>query len=171
MAKSNPFRELPSVERVLADERLQELANGATEELTSIVRAIIDLARHYNRGPVQSADIAARQSIPEAYLEQLLTTLRKSGLVRSTRGPRGGHELARPPADVRFAEVIAALEGPLVPLDCLETAEACGVSSTCGMRDVWREVMTSTQRILEGITIEELVERQKARESRVMYYI
>ena len=134
-------------------------------------RAVIDLARHYNRGPVQSADIAARQAIPEAYLEQLLTTLRKSGLIRSTRGPHGGHELARPPAEIRFAEVIAALEGPLVPLDCLNDADACAVSPTCGMREVWQEVMASTQRILEATTIEDLVERQKARESRVMYYI
>jgi Rrf2 family protein len=134
-------------------------------------RAVIDLARHYNRGPVQSAEIAARQAIPEAYLEQLLTTLRKSGLIRSTRGPHGGHELARPPAEIRFAEVIAALEGPLVPLDCLNDADACVVSPTCGMREVWQEVMASTQRILEATTIEDLVERQKARESRVMYYI
>ena len=115
--------------------------------------------------------IAARQAIPEAYLEQLLTTLRKSGLIRSTRGPHGGHELARPPAEIRFAEVIAALEGPLVPLDCLNDADACVVSPTCGMREVWQEVMASTQRILEATTIEDLVERQKARESRVMYYI
>jgi len=134
-------------------------------------RAVIDLARHYNRGPVQSADIAARQAIPEAYLEQLLTALRKSGLIRSTRGPHGGHELARPPADIRFAEVIAALEGPLVPLDCLNDADACVVSPTCGMREIWQEVMASTRRILEATTIEDLVERQKARESRVMYYI
>jgi Rrf2 family protein len=134
-------------------------------------RAVIDLARHYNRGPVQSADIAARQAIPEAYLEQLLTTLRKSGLIRSTRGPHGGHELARPPAEIRFAEVIAALEGPLVPLDCLNDAAACVVSPTCGMREVWQDVMASTRRILEATTIEDLVERQKARESRVMYYI
>ena len=134
-------------------------------------RAVIDLARHYNRGPVQSADIAARQAIPEAYLEQLLTTLRKSGLIRSTRGPHGGHELARPPAEIRFAEVIAALEGPLVPLDCLNDADACVVSPACGMREIWQEVMASTRRILEATTIEDLVERQKARESRVMYYI
>jgi Rrf2 family protein len=134
-------------------------------------RAVIDLARHYNQGPVQSADIAARQAIPEAYLEQLLTTLRKSGLIRSTRGPHGGHELARPPAEIGFGEVIAALEGPLVPLDCLNDADACVVSPTCGMREVWQEVMASTRRILEGVTIEHLVERQKARESRVMYYI
>jgi Rrf2 family protein len=134
-------------------------------------RAIIDLARYFGQGPIQSADIAGRQAIPEAYLEQLLTTLRKSGLIRSTRGPHGGHELARQPAEIRLSEVIAALEGPLVPLDCLETVDACAVSRTCGMRDVWREVMTSAQQILDRVTIEELVERQKARESRVMYYI
>src|SRR5919201_1600088 len=93
-------------------------------------RAMIDLALRYGEGPVQSADIAARQGIPEAYLEQLLTALRKAGLVRSTRGPHGGHELARPPAEIRFAEVIAALEGPLVPLDCLNDADACVVSPT-----------------------------------------
>lgn len=134
-------------------------------------RAIIDLARRYNQGPVQSADIAARQGIPEAYLEQLMTTLRKGGFIRSTRGPHGGHELARPPAEIRFSEVILALEGPLAPLDCLDDADACVISPTCGMRDVWREVMQSTQRILEGVTIEDLAERQKERESRVMYHI
>lgn len=134
-------------------------------------RAVIDLAQHFNQGPIQSADIAARQAIPEAYLEQLLTTLRKSGLIRSTRGPHGGHELARPPAEIRFADVIKALEGPLLPLDCLEDATACGLSRTCGMREVWQEVVEATHRILESTTIEDLVERQRERESRVMYYI
>jgi Rrf2 family protein len=134
-------------------------------------RAVIDLARHFNQGPIQSADIAARQSIPEAYLEQLLTALRKSGFIRSTRGPHGGHELAREPSQIRFADVITALEGPLVPLDCLDKPGSCSISPTCGMRGVWQEVMASAQKILEDTTIEDLVERQKARESRVMYYI
>ena len=134
-------------------------------------RAIIDLARHYNQGPMQSAEIAARQAIPEAYLEQLLTTLRKSGLIRSTRGPHGGHELARGPADITFLDVVTALEGPLMPLDCLNDAVACVISPTCGMREVWQEVMAATRDILQRTTIEDLVERQKVRESRVMYYI
>ena len=134
-------------------------------------RAIIDLARHYNEGPVQSADIAGRQAIPEAYLEQLLTTLRKSGFIRSVRGPHGGHELAQPPSDIRFADVIAALEGPFSPLDCLEDADSCVISPTCGMREVWQEVVASTKRILEATSIQDLVERQKARESRAMYHI
>ncbi len=134
-------------------------------------RAIVDLARHYNQGPVQSAEIAGRQAIPEAYLEQLLTTLRKSGLIRSTRGPHGGHELARGPADITFLDVVTALEGPLMPLDCLNDADACVISPTCGMREVWQEVMAATRDILQRTTIEDLVERQKVRESRVMYYI
>jgi Rrf2 family protein len=134
-------------------------------------RAAIDLARHFNQGPVQSAEIAARQAIPEAYLEQLLTTLRKNGLIRSTRGPHGGHELARSPGEIRLAEVITALEGPLVPLDCLNEPDTCLVSPSCVTHEVWQEVMLSTRRILEATTIEDLVERQKARESRVMYYI
>lgn len=134
-------------------------------------RAIVDLARHYNQGPVQSAEIAARQAIPEAYLEQLLTTLRKSGLIRSTRGPHGGHELARGPAEMTFLDVVTALEGPLLPLDCLNDAAACVISPTCGMREVWQEVMAATRDILQRTTIEDLVARQKVRESRVMYYI
>jgi Rrf2 family protein len=134
-------------------------------------RAIVDLARHYNQGPIQSAEIACRQAIPEAYLEQLLTTLRKSGLIRSTRGPRGGHELARPPAEIKLADVIAALEGPLVPLDGFDEAENGSPAPNCGMREVWHEVMLSARKILEATTIADLVERQKARESRVMYHI
>jgi Rrf2 family protein len=134
-------------------------------------RAIIDLARHYGLGPVQTAEIAARQFVPEAYLEQLLTLLRKAGLVRSTRGPHGGHELTRPPAQITFGEVVRALEGSLAPLDCLDDAASCQLSPTCSMRDVWAEVQVNTLRLLDSLTIETLVERQKVRESRVMYYI
>ena len=103
--------------------------------------------------------------------EQLLTTLRKSGLIRSTRGPHGGHELARGPGEMTFLDVVTALEGPLMPLDCLNDAAACVISPTCGMREVWQEVMAATRDILQRTTIEDLVARQKVRESRVMYYI
>lgn len=134
-------------------------------------RAIIDLARHYGEGPVQTADIAARQAVPEAYLEQLLTTLRKTGLIRSVRGPHGGHELTRHPSEIPFGEVIVALEGSLAPLDCLDDPSSCQISPTCSMRDVWAEVERTTRDLLASTTIAELVERQKARERRVMYYI
>ena len=64
------------------------------------VRALVELAHHYGEGQVQSAAIAARQSIPEPYLDQLLTTLRRAGFIRSVRGPQGGHALIRDPHDL-----------------------------------------------------------------------
>lgn len=134
-------------------------------------RAMIELARRYGEGPVQSADIAARQGIPEAYLEQLLTVLRKAGLLRSTRGPHGGHELARQPTQITFGEVVRTLEGPLTLVDCLDDAGACQVSPTCSMQEVWAEVAQSTRRILDSTTVEQLAERQQSREARAMYYI
>jgi Rrf2 family protein len=134
-------------------------------------RAIVDLALHYGEGPVQSGEIAARQLVPEAYLEQLLTSLRKAGLIRSTRGPRGGHELARHPSEITFEEVITTLEGPLVLVDCLEDGGGCQLGPACSIRDVWSEVSQATRRILESTTIEQLADRQRAREGRAMYHI
>src|SRR3712207_4861160 len=86
------------------------------------VRALIDLAERTGQGPVQSEAIAKRQGISEAYLDQLLTQLRRAGLVRSVRGPRGGHELARSPEQITLDEALAALEGDY--LDILPDPEA-----------------------------------------------
>ncbi|MGE3271215.1 MAG: Rrf2 family transcriptional regulator [Chloroflexota bacterium] len=135
------------------------------------VRAVIDLARRFGEGPVQSAEIAARESIPEAYLEQLLTSLRKAGLVRSSRGPRGGHELARDPGAVAVGEIIAALEGPLLSLDCLGEPDGDRASTATITRELWESVAGAANSILDQTTIAELVERQQTREQRVMYYI
>src|SRR5919205_3574601 len=75
------------------------------------VRAVLDLAERYGQGPVQSEAIAKRQEISEAYLDQLLTLLRRAGLVRSVRGPRGGHELAKQADEITLMDVLTALEG------------------------------------------------------------
>ena len=134
-------------------------------------RAVLALARRYGEGPVQSAEIAAREAIPEAYLEQLLTSLRRAGLIRSSRGPRGGHELARDPAAITFADVIGALEGPFLSLDCLGAGDGGGAATSAITREVWQEVADCAHRILRSTTIQALVERQRAREQRVMYHI
>src|SRR5450830_298259 len=78
------------------------------------IRALIELAHRYGEvRPTQSSEIAARQKVPESYLEQLLTTLRRAGFIRSVRGPQGGHALIRDPRELRVTEVIEALEGPI----------------------------------------------------------
>ncbi|MCC6177346.1 MAG: Rrf2 family transcriptional regulator [Chloroflexi bacterium] len=135
------------------------------------VRAVVELARRYGEGPVQSGEIAAREAIPEAYLEQLLTSLRKAGLVRSSRGPRGGHELAREPAAVSIGDVVAALEGPLLSLDCLGEPDGDPSSTMTVTRELWEEVARAANGILNATTVAALVERQQSREQRVMYYI
>jgi len=75
------------------------------------VRAIVELAANAGHGALQSGEIARRQVIPGPFLDQVLMTLRRAGLVQSTRGPHGGHVLARSPEDIRLDEVIACLEG------------------------------------------------------------
>jgi len=135
------------------------------------VRALMDLAQHFGQGPVQSSEIAARQGIPEPYLDQLLTTLRKAGFINSRRGPQGGHVLARPPREITLGEVVGALEGSIAPIGCVEESSACPHLNNCAQRDVWLSITQATQKVLDTTSIEELMERQKRRQEAGMYYI
>lgn len=120
------------------------------------VRALIELAHHYGEGTLQSAEIASRQRIPEPYLDQLLTTLRKAGFIRSVRGPQGGHALVREPEEIRLSEVIRSLEGSLSPVSHLhDEGYQCRAA-----HEVWHHVETATQRILDGVTIADLARRE-----------
>ncbi len=125
------------------------------------VRALVELAHRYGEGQVQSATIASAQSIPEPYLDQLLTTLRRAGFIRSVRGPQGGHSLIRDPHDLRLSEVVAALEGSLAPIACLDDPEGCPKTSSCSLRPVWQEIEAATLRVLDNITIADLADRER----------
>jgi len=135
------------------------------------IRALVDLAEHYGEGPVQSRDIAQRQYIPEPYLDQLLTVLRKAGLIHSRRGPQGGHILAREPSEVNLGEVIASLEGSISAIGCLDGTFDCSLSGRCGQQEIWEIVTESSKKVLEATSITNLLERQRARQQRQMYYI
>ena len=125
------------------------------------VRALVELAHHYGEGPVQSATIASRQEVPEPYLDQLLTTLRRAGFIRSVRGPQGGHALIREPDDVKLSDVMEALEGSLAPIACVDDPESCTKSGGCVQRDVWEQVRDATRAILENVTIGDLAEKER----------
>jgi len=127
------------------------------------IRALIELAHHYGQStPVQSSEIAARQGIPEAYLEQLLTVLRRAGFIRSVRGPQGGHALIRDPDELRVSEVVVALEGPIMPLDCLDESSQCSRSGGCAQREMWEDVQDAIQRVLDSTTIGQLAARDRS---------
>lgn len=124
-------------------------------------RALLDLAEHQRDKPVQLKDIARRQNISLHYLEHIITPLVGAGLVRSTRGARGGLNLTKKPKDVKLSEIIQLLEGINTPVDCIGNPESCDRSDYCVTREVWNEVKNAIDTTLESITLQDLVERQK----------
>jgi len=136
-------------------------------------RALLDLALHWGEGPVQLKDIAQRQNISVHYLEHLITPLIGAGMVRSTRGARGGVCLVRPPQEIRLSEVIQLLEGSIAPTECINNPETCPRSDLCVPRDIWSELKKAMDGVLESTTLQDLVERQRRKEQseEAMYYI
>ncbi|MBV9169657.1 MAG: Rrf2 family transcriptional regulator [Chloroflexi bacterium] len=129
--------------------------------------AMVEIARSYGERPVHATDIAQRQGIPEPYLEQLLLALRRAALVRSYRGPGGGYTLTRPPAAISLADIVAALEGPFVPPEeSLHDAAENADLLTCPIRDAWHLATATMRRILDGMTLEVLVQRQREIEAK-----
>ncbi len=125
------------------------------------VRALVELAQGDLDAPKQTAQIARRQGIPEAYLEQVLTSLRKAGLTKSRRGPNGGHVLAGRPEDVNLAQVMAVLEGRGPLLDCLVEPVCCELSETCAQREVWSFFEEAVRDLLSSTTIASMAVRQR----------
>ncbi len=125
------------------------------------VRALVELAHHFGEGPVQSAHIASAQEVPEPYLDQLLTTLRRAGFIRSVRGPQGGHALIGDPSELKLSNVIVALEGSLAPSACVDDPESCSKEGGCVQRGVWERVRDATKEILDSVTIGDLAEQER----------
>ena len=136
-------------------------------------RALLDLALHSAEEPVLIKDIARRQAISPRYLEHLVTPLISSGILRSTRGARGGISLVKPPAQIKLGEVIQLLEGPIAPVECVIKPEVCARSRSCVTRDVWCELKDAIDGVLDTTTLQDLMERQKQAEQskEEMYYI
>ena len=125
------------------------------------IHAMYDLAVHYGDGPQSIKCIAERQNVPEAYLEQLIAMLRRENLVLSNRGAQGGYRLARDPGEITVGDVLRALEGGLNLVDCLEEDDACGKSCACPSRIVWMKIRDGLNRVVDGITLQDMIEEQK----------
>ena len=132
--------------------------------------ALIELSAHYSKGePLRICQIAAQQSIPDRYLEQLLATLRRSGFVKSQRGAKGGYLLTREPWKVKLLDVVNCIEGfdaKGKEVKSPQTTEGSVVS------EVWQEARRSAESVLEGYTLQDLVDKRNARQQvDLMYYI
>jgi len=134
-------------------------------------RLMLDMAQHYNQGPVQLGDIAKRQDISVKYLEQIIIPLKKARFIDSVRGPKGGHVLARPPAEITVAEIVALLEDGAGLVECSEHAEVCGRAGTCPTRLIWQEASQAMFNTLESITLADLVEKARTAENKELSHV
>ena len=123
---------------------------------------MLDLALREHGGTIQCRDIALRQEIPEPYLNQLLSALRRASLIVSRRGPGGGHQLARPAGEIALGEIVDALDGPMATVWPVAEGEAA-TSCACALHDVWRDVTESARRVVDQTTLAELADRARQR--------
>jgi Rrf2 family protein len=131
--------------------------------------SLLELAAIYPQGGVlQVAEIASRQGIPDRYLEQMLTSLRRGRILLSIRGPRGGYQLARPPAEIRISEVVACLEGEVTS----RTGASRQSPEFAVIGGLQERLEQARQAILAGTSLQDLLEERDQRlQSQVMYFI
>jgi Rrf2 family iron-sulfur cluster assembly transcriptional regulator len=120
------------------------------------VTAMIDIALHRHRGPVSVTEVAERQAISGAYLEQLFSKLKRAGLLQSVRGPGGGYELARPLGDVTVSDIIAAV-GEGVDVTRCHGAADCHDGAMCLTHDLWSALSTHIDQFLSSVTLDTLL--------------
>jgi Rrf2 family protein len=135
--------------------------------------AAVDLAMQAGSAPIQAKAIARRQGIPARFLEQVLHSMKKAGLVSSLRGAQGGYVLSKKPSDLSVAEILEALEGPLLRTTEINGRLHEGTKSEALLTKVWDRVHEAERHVLDAITVEELAgqQRQIEQQRSLMYHI
>jgi Rrf2 family protein len=128
------------------------------------IRALVDLVRHDDPAPIALATLAERNRLPPKFLEQIMSTLKHGGIVRTTLGARGGYAMAMDPAAVSIGRVIRMLDGALAPLPCVSLRYyapcSCPDEATCSLRDVMLDVRDAMLAILDHESLADLAVRK-----------
>jgi len=126
------------------------------------LKTILDLAMHYGRSPVTIHDLAKGADIPIKFLEQILLDLKRGGFVESRRGKVGGYLLAKAPSAIKLGEVIRFIDGPIEPVLCVgRSYKGCSDINKCAFRSIWSKITEATSKIIDNITFEDLVKKNK----------
>lgn len=125
------------------------------------LRVLVELARRGDQEIVTMRAISRHLGLSRKYLDTICMSLRIAGLVRTRRGPGGGHLLARDPAEIKLGEVLRILDGPISLVDCVGQPQGCGRWRRCVTRDVWSDVTEVMEGVLDGITLADLVRRSE----------
>ena len=131
------------------------------------LRALLALAKDYNRGPMLIADLAEQERIPKKFLELILLQLKHQGILQSKKGRGGGYFLGKDPDQIKFGQIIRVIDGPLAPIPCVsQTAymkcDACADEAACGIRLVMKDVRDATAEILDGSSLKSVLRRADA---------
>jgi Rrf2 family protein len=129
---------------------------------------MLDMAQHYNEGPIQLGDIAKRQDVSVKYLEQIIIPLKKAHYIESVRGPKGGHILTKPPEEITVGEIVALLEEGTSLVECTDNAGICERADFCPTRLVWKEASEAMFDKLQSITLADLAAKSRAANDREM---
>jgi len=139
------------------------------------IRAILDLAMRHGKGLVPIQEIAARQGIPQRYLEQVLLLLKRAGFLVSKRGSAGGYDLERPPSEITVGEVLRAVEGNLTPLEVVGRGRRGRRRNEASeeLADLWQEISDAVAAVIDRTSFADLSKRAEARRAaaRPMYHI
>jgi Rrf2 family protein len=127
------------------------------------LRAVFELAKHTESGPLKIGKIAEVQDIPVRFLENILSQLKRSGLVASRRGNEGGYLLTRPPREISLGDVIRFVEGPIKVVECSGTQGSmhCKLEKDCILRPVWEEAREALKKIYDNTSFQDLLEKQQ----------
>jgi Rrf2 family transcriptional regulator, cysteine metabolism repressor len=124
---------------------------------------MIDIALHQDSSATQLKDISRRQAVSAKYLDHLLSSLRKTGLIKSTRSRQAGYSLSRPAKKITLKDIVLVLEGSLAPVDCVDNPGACPRVKTCSSRAVWSKLKKEMERALASVTLQDLVNSKKTK--------
>lgn len=122
------------------------------------LRAMFELAKAWDRGPLSLRQIAAEQGLPEPYMEQIFPALKKAGLVKARRGAGGGYGLALPPESISVGDVLVALEGELTPAGCAGSDALCENAGCCTAHIIWQRIYDGINNVINGITLADMVD-------------
>jgi Rrf2 family transcriptional regulator, cysteine metabolism repressor len=124
------------------------------------IRAVFELAKKHNQGPIKISEIADTQSIPLRFLEVILSQLRRAGFVQSRRGAEGGYILARHPDKVTVGEIMQFMDGPLVPVACMtdKSAKGCSLHGKCVFIGMWKRAEKAVSDVYNLTSFQNLVD-------------
>lgn len=126
------------------------------------LKAMYQLALQYGEGPISLNSIAEEQGLSESYLEQLFSTLRKEGLLKSVRGAQGGYMLAKDPKDITVGNILRILEGDMSPVDCVINDDvSCEKEEDCVTKIVWMKLKDSINQVIDSISLQDMLNEQK----------